>query len=148
MEPMTIKVESTFFDLELFDDVPVVKTAEFTAPESMEAALKTLGNDSSKLLAIIVDGMIAQTKRDMRNDAAGWHTYNEDGSVNGVYTGAAADPKKVNPFVLNLAKTVFGFDKSLAKEEKRLRKEKAIEWIKNSPEIRAGLAVNCAIDTE
>ncbi len=146
MKPVTIKVTSEFFDLVTFEDVRVVKEQAFTPAESTDAALAILGNDNARLLAVINKGLMAEAKTAMAQSADGWHTYNEDGTVNGAYAGTPADSKKVGPFLLNIAKNVFGFGKDLSKEEKRKRKEMAADFVKGNEQMRAGLAANCALD--
>jgi hypothetical protein len=46
---------------------------------------------------------------------------------------------------LTLAKTVFGFSKSMSREEKSTAKDSALEMIKTTPAIKAGLQKSAAI---
>lgn len=146
MEPVMIRVEKQIFDLKSFEEVPVVKEASFTPAESVEAALTTLGNSNDRLLAVINKGLQSELKRTLKNDPDGWHTYDDEGAVNGEFDGQPADVKKVNSLVLTLAKTVYGFTKDMPIEAKRAAKENAIKMIKETEAIRAGLAKSAAIE--
>jgi hypothetical protein len=151
MEPIKDVVTKTLFDLSSFEEVTLVKPVEFMPPATTEEALSRLGGDTAKLMAVIIDGMLSDYKNTLRKTADGWHTFKEDADgeptseINGVFTGQVADSKKVNNLKLSLAKSVFGFEKGMAKDAKRAAKEAAAEMIKNTPAIREGLAKTAAL---
>jgi hypothetical protein len=144
-------VTKTLFDLGSFEEITLVKPVEFMPPADVNEALSRLGGDTSKLMSVIADGMLTEYKNTLRRTADGWHTFKEDSDgeptseINGEFTGQVADMKKVNNLKLSLAKSVFGFEKSMSKEAKRAAKESAAEMIKNTPAIREGLAKTAAL---
>jgi hypothetical protein len=138
---MALQVQKTVFDLETFEEVTLVKEFEFSPVTSIEDALSRLGNDGEKLLKVLNDGLIDETRNRVREDNDGWHTFDEEkeGEINGAFTGKIADQKSVNNLVLTLAKTVFGFTKDMSKDQKRAAKSSAMEMIKSNESIKAGL---------
>lgn len=152
MEPIKDVVERKAFDLEAFDDIVLVKTVEFLPPSDVNEALTRLGGDTSKLMLVITNGMLEAYKNELRSTPDGWHTYEEDSDgeptekINGPFTGQVADAKKVNNLKLQMAKSVFGFEKGMTRDQKKAAKEAAAEMIKNTPAIRAGLAKTAALE--
>ena len=150
MEAIKDVVTKPVFDLSSFEDVTLVKPFEFMPPADVNEALTRLGGDTSKLMAVITSGMLDAFKSELRKTADGWHTYKEDADgeptdeINGVFQGQVADSKKVNNLKLSLAKSVFGFEKGMSKEQKRAAKESAADMIRNTPAIREGLAKTAA----
>lgn len=150
MEAIKGVVEKPVFDLGSFEDVTLVKAFEFMPPADVNEALTRLGGDTAALMAVITSGMLDSYKSTLRKTSDGWHTYEEDADgeptekINGEFQGQVADSKKVNTLKLSLAKSVFGFEKGMTKEQKRAAKESAVDMIRNTPAIREGLAKTAA----
>lgn len=149
-----IRVQKTLFDLASFDDVLLVKVGQFEPVSDVKDALVRLNGDTAALNKVINDGLKARAMQDLRSTADGWHTFKTDAEgeltdeINGPFDGQVADSKKVGNLVLSLAKSVFGFTKSMSKDEKRAAKEQAMEMVKSTPAIRNGLAKTAALSTE
>ena len=141
----TIPVTKTVFDLDIFDEVSLIKNLDFVPAENTSEVLERIGGDASKMLELLNEGLRAELVRNARSEKSGWHTFELDAEgeetekVNGPYTGTPADMKAVNSLKLTLAKTVFGFSKEMTKPEKQKAKADAIEMIKSTPAIKAGL---------
>jgi hypothetical protein len=145
----TVKVSDvtdTVFDLDTFAEVTLVKECpDFNEVESWEEALQRLGNDSKRALAAINRGLIADYRQQIAdNPELPWHTFTDEGEKNGEFAGTPAEPKAVNSLVLTLAKTVFGYSKDMAKEVKKAAKESAMEMIRTTDAIKAGLRKSAA----
>ena len=142
--PTTKTVTRTVFDLEKFDDVKLTKEVQLpAAPASVADALSACGNDESKLLKLIYEGMTSETVETARNDISGFRVVNEDDEPGDSYTGKFADESKskaINLMVLNTAKVAFGYGKDQTAEQKRASKASAIEAIRSNPAIVKGLA--------
>lgn len=140
-------ITKTVFDLTSFDEVTLVKVVpDFVPAENSAEVLARVGNDAVKLLALMNAGLKSAERDAVENDSSPWHTFKSDESgeptkeVNGPFSGVPADSDKVNALKLTLAKTVFGYSKQMTKEEKAAAKTSAIEMIKTTPAIRAGLS--------
>lgn len=152
-------IQKTVFDLDTMEEVLLVKAVpDFKPAENSHEVLARVGNDSAKMLELLNNGLRLAEREAVADGKEPWHTFgvNDEGEytdeVNGPFTGTIADSKAVNALKLTLAKTVFGFVKSLSKEEKAMAKSNALEMIKNTPTIKAGLqksaALNKSADTE
>jgi len=153
MNTESIIIQKTVFDLDTFNEVTLVKASEFTPAADTTEVLARIGNDAVKMLALLNEGLKEETRRNLRAEVSGWHTYEKDAEgedtekVNGEFAGTVADMGSVNALRLNLAKTVFGLKKNMSVEEKRKAKESAMELIKNTPAIKAGLQASAAKDS-
>ena len=141
----SLLVTSRIFDLSTFEEVEVGKLLDFTPVASIEEALEEL---DVELLKVINKGLLEIAKAKARKETSGWHTFDEDGSLNGEFTGQPADMKKVNSLVLTMAKTVFGFSKEMSKDEKRAAKANAKSLIQSNEAIKAGLMKTAALSDE
>jgi hypothetical protein len=132
-------VQRTGMDLATFSEITLKKVVPPMEPiDSIETALARVNNDNKRLLEVITRGLQAEHDAAVIADPnIPWRTLTDEGKLNGDYTGTLADAKKVNAFVLIMAKTQFGFDKSLPKEAKAAAKEKAKESVKSM--IAAGI---------
>jgi hypothetical protein len=147
--PVKLIVEKPVFDLKTFDDVTLVKTVEFQPINTMDEVLTLLQNDESRIIKVINAGLREEKTREARKDDSGWHTYADDGvKINGPFDGTVANPKKVNIIVLGLAKSVFGFNKDMTREQKKAAKDKAKDFVKNNETIREGLRQNAGFDSD
>lgn len=136
---MELPIQNTVFDLDSMDEVTLVKTVHFTPATSVEAALAVVGNDSAKFLEIINEGLKNHTRETAKEDVSiPWMVEDEEGNKT-PFTGAPADSAKVNGLILNMAKSVFGYSKDMARDAKRAAKESAMGLIRNTPAIRDGL---------
>jgi hypothetical protein len=128
-----------FSDVSLFKEVPQV-----AAVESIQDALARLGNDEKKLFSVITDGLNSLAVEQARKDPSGWLEVDENGKDTAVvFSGTLVSPEVLNPMVLQIAKLNHGFDEIPKSDKspdlKREAKEKAMEDIRNSPLIVAGL---------
>lgn len=125
-------VQRSGIDLSTFSEVTLKKVVPPMAPvASVEDALARVGNDSARLLAVITRGLQAEHDKAVLTDSSiPWRTTNDEGKLNGEFSGILADAKKVNAFVLVMAKTQFGFDKDLPKEAKAKSKEQARDFVR------------------
>lgn len=142
----SFEVQRTVFNLADFTEVTLGKSYEFEPVVDVNAALARLGNDATRLVKVINDGLRTEQQRAERNSPDGWRTYTEDGELNGAAAGVIpADPKKVNALVLTLAKTVFGYSKEMNADQKRTAKESAVAMIRENDAIKAGLQKSAAL---
>lgn len=141
-ETPKLKVTSSFFDLDSFESVGVYKEQEFQTVDSLESALARVGNDNARLIAVVNKGLESEAKKEMRQSLDGWLTVEDDEP----YNGKPADEKKVGNFILTLAKTIFGYNKGMTKEQKRDAKTSARKMALESEQMRNGIAKNCALD--
>jgi hypothetical protein len=140
----TIPIQKTLFDLDTMSEVTLFKEVEFTPVTTTEEALKRLGHDAKKFLAVINDGLETETARAARSDSSiPWLSENDEGEKV-AFAGTPADSKAVNGLVLNLAKSVFGYTKESEPEAKRAAKQSAIDMITSNEAIREGLKKNAA----
>lgn len=139
------RVQLTIFDLDSFEPVTVAKEKEFEPVNSFEQAKERLANDSDKLLRVINDGLRAEEMRQMRESADGWRTLDDEGNLNGAFSGTPANMKMVNATVLNLAKTVFEYGKEDSPEWRKKAKEAARDFVKGNETIRNGLKKSAAL---
>jgi hypothetical protein len=142
----SIRVQKTVTDLDTFEDVTLVNTADFApiaGEHFVKDALERLGNDHAKLRDVINDGLRAEAMRDLREQKDGWKAEDEDGTLSD-FTGTPADTKVVNQLVLTLAKTIFGYSKDLAAAAKKAAKESAMSMIKSNDAMKAGLKNSAA----
>ena len=145
-------ITRTIFDLSTMEEVLLVKAVpDFIPAENSAEVLARVGNDTTKLLAIMNDGLRAAEREAIANNNEPFHTFELDESgeptdkVNGPFSGIAADSAKVNALVLTLAKTVFAYSKSMSKDEKRAAKQNALEMVRTNDAIKAGLQKSAAI---
>lgn len=154
MEAQEIKVQKTLTDLSTLEDVTLVKIGSFVPVANVQDALARLNNDSEALNAVINAGLKARAAQELRTSADGWHTFKldaegeETSEINGPFTGQVGDSKKINNLVLSLAKSVFGFEKSMSKDQKRAAKESARDMIRNTPAIKDGLSKTAALTAD
>lgn len=153
MEAVAIRVQKTLTNLATLDDVLLVKEGKFVPVADAAEALSRLGGDNAALQEVINDGLKARAMQELRTTSGGWHTFKEvDGEtsdeINGPFEGQVGDSKKIGNLVLSLAKSVFGFEKSMSKEAKAAAKESAREFIRATPAIRDGLSKTAALTSE
>lgn len=151
MSPSTkevVKIQKGLFDLDSFQEVTLYKEGEFTPVSSTQEALARVGNDSSKFLALVNEGLRAEYQRDLRSTADGWFTEDEDTNARTPFTGTIANIKAVNSLVLTLAKTVFGYSKDLSSEAKKAAKESAMNMVASTPAIKEGLKKSAALTSD
>jgi hypothetical protein len=145
-----IKVQRTVTDLDTFEDVTLVNTGKFSpvsGNDFIKVALERLGNDHVKLAAVINDGLRAEEMRVLRSKTDGWMAEDEEGNLT-AFSGTPADTMKVNALVLTLAKTVFGYEKSLSLEAKKAAKASAMGMIKSNDAIKNGLKQSAALGSK
>lgn len=145
MENQTIEVQRSVFALETMEEVLLVKETEFVPVSDNGEALKRLGGDTAKFLAVINAGLKDETRRALISDpAVGWMQEDEEGNKT-PFSGTIADKKTVNTLQLTLAKTVFQYSKDAAVDEKRKAKADALDMIRSTPKLLEGLQRSAAI---
>jgi hypothetical protein len=142
-QTIPVPVQKSFFDLDSFEDVTLVKEGSFEPVADTASALARVGNDASKFLALVNEGLKAEYQRQFRADPSGWMLKDEDGNLT-PFTGTPADSVAVGALVLNLAKTVYRYSKEMSASDKAKAKESAMTLIKNTADIREVLKKNGA----
>lgn len=141
-----IRRQRGIFNLDTMDELTLVKVGSFEPATTSEEALKRCGNDSAKLLAIINEGLEAEAGRAMVTDSSvPWQQEDEEGKLS-AFEGTPANMKMVNGLILNLAKSIFKFNKDMNKEQKRAAKDKAIDFIRANDTIKQGLKENASLE--
>lgn len=141
-----MKVQDTVFALETMEEITLVKESDFVPVTTAKDALDRLGNDPVAFLAIINDGLESAAKKALKNDSAiAWMQETDDGKLV-PFSGTVANMKAVNGLTLTLAKSVFGYTKEASLDEKRAAKASALEMIRTTPAIVAGLQKNAAAE--
>jgi hypothetical protein len=140
----TKTVTRTVFDIQKFDDVKLQKVVPLPAkPATIEEALAAVGNDSSKLLDVIYEGLVGQQMDAEYNNIKGFKVVGEDGELGEDYTGQYADESKtklINAAVLTFAKlNAGGTWDTLSKEKKRELKDNAIAFMRSNPAMLASI---------
>jgi hypothetical protein len=143
------RINRNVFDLDSFDYVDLFKNVPFQKAVSVEEALTRLGGDSAKLLEAVNDGLLAEAKRVASHDnSIPWMQDVEDETGKTVaeeFAGTVADSKTVGGMVLNLAKSVYGYNKAAAAKDKAGKakaKEQAMAFIAGNEVIKNGLKEN------
>lgn len=143
-EANKIRTTQAFVNLEDFENVVLVKETTFVPPASIQDALTQLGNDQSKLLAMVSEGMRSDAIRSLRaDDSQPWMDQDDEGNMV-AFTGSVADSKAVNDLRATLAKTLFGYQpgRNQSDEVKAANKkarEQAMEMIRTTDAIKNGL---------
>ena len=141
----TLRTTKSGINLEDFSDVSLYKVVpQVAAVTSIQDALDRLGNDSTKLFEVITDGLNSLAVEKARKDGEGWLQVDENGKdTTETFKGTLVSPEVLNPVVLMMAKLNHGFDEipksADSAELKRKAKEAALEDIKSSPIVLAGL---------
>jgi hypothetical protein len=143
----TARVQNTVFDLAKFDDVTLYKVVELPSkPATLKDALEAAGNDESKLLDLIHEGLCAETKENARADMNGYKVVTDEGDGEELYSGSYADEEKgklINAGILAIAK-MNGYTKSLAPEKKAEIKDKAKKFLRENPAMLGGITGGAA----
>lgn len=136
-------VKKTVFDLKSFAEVTIgidfIPSPSFTA---LTEALTFYGNDETKILAALNQDKVAREIETAKSTPlASWHTFadDEETTLNGPADVTPVNEKLVNDLVLNIAKQHYGFSKDLDIEKKRAAKALALEFVRNTPELRGYL---------
>lgn len=131
---------NTFENVKLFKEVPIVPPVT-----SVEEALARVGNDTSKLMKLLTDGLQSEAVEAARSDNSDWKMIDaDDKDTEQVFEGTLANTEDVNPVVLMFAKLNHGFDDIDSKapnsaDLKRAAKQAAIADIKEMPKVLDGL---------
>jgi hypothetical protein len=128
MDPQTIEIQQTIFDLDSRQDVTVYKTGTFTPAENAKDALERIGGDSKKFLEIINAGLEQYSKDQLRSDATQpWSSLDDEGNPV-PFEGTPISEEKSKQLaanVLNMAKMLFKYAKNMASDPEVNRKLKA-----------------------
>lgn len=145
MDAQAIIKQATVYDLETMDDVTLRKVGSFAPVATAGEGLARLGNDTAKFLKVVNDGLRAEALRNLATDESiPWQEVDEESGELKPFNGAPADAKVVNPLVLQLAKTIFGYNKDMKPEVKAKAKSDAKDMIKGNPVMVAGLKKSAA----
>lgn len=141
---MSKQVQKSGMSLDTFDTVSLYKEVPEVAPvTSVDDALSRVGNDGSKLLAILTEGLQSLAINEARESESGWLAKGENGELTGkAFEGTLADPDVVNPVVLQFAKLLHGYDEATSRKDaegRKKAKEAAIVSIKSNQMIMEGL---------
>lgn len=151
MEAKDIRVQKSLTDLSTLEDILLVKPGKFMPVADAAEALARLGGDNAALAEVLNDGLEARAKQELRSNPGGWHTFKLDADgeptteVNGPFDGQVGDSAKINGLVSQIAKSVYGYEKSMTKEQKQAAKESARTFIKGNQAIRDGLSKTAAL---
>lgn len=138
-------------DLDSFEKIDLFKKyAEPAKVTSVQDALSRIGNDQSKLLDLLYDGLKAEAARLARSSDDGWMVQDESGNEV-AYAGTLISTEILNPMVKTFAtitetavvrdgKEVFiTWDEAQNADEKRAVKKAAMEALRAQPATIAAL---------
>src|SRR6266478_6330705 len=91
-ETKMVPCQKTFFDLDSFSEVTLKKEFSFSPVGTVQEAAARLGNDASRLIKIINDGLISEQRRHEYTVPTGWKVLSEDGELSAdEFTGTPAN---------------------------------------------------------
>ena len=138
METQEIRSQNTVFDLDSRDYVTVVKTGTFEPVADAAAALARIDNNSEKFLDIINSGLRTYALEQLRESSEPWMVEDDTDGTLKPFTGSVISEEKGKQLaanVLNMAKMLFGYAKSMPAEDKRAAKAKAQDMILSQPAV-------------
>jgi len=144
-KPIDKVTTKSFFDLDSFTDLTLVKNWQFTPVKDTTEALARLGNDSSKFLSIINEGLMAEQNRQVRDSNGDWKQKDDEGNLTDPpSTFTPVDRDDYNALVRQLAISVFGYTvgrdlDDATKAKNNAAREAAKSMIKSTEVIRDGL---------
>lgn len=141
MDPQSIKTQSNVFDLDSRDYVTVVKVGTFEPVADAKEAMARIGNDSAKFLEILNSGLKSHALEQLRESDAPWMTEDEEDNLT-PFTGTTISEEKGKQLaanVLNMAKMLFSYSKSMDRDEKRSAKAKAQDMLLSQPAVLEAL---------
>ena len=133
----TLRIQRKQFDLDSKEDVTLIKEVTFEPVTSNAEALARVGNDAKQFLEIVNQGLKDWTREQSANDSSPWFIEDEDGEKT-VYSGTSISEEKSKQLalnVLNMAKMLFGYSKSMKPEEKKAAKTKAQTMLLSNPVV-------------
>ena len=141
-QPEVMRIQRTVFDLKKFDDVKLIKDVpKPPKPTSLQEALAAVGNDQSKLLTVIYEGLVSEIREKEYANIQGFSFPTDENQPGEEYSGTFADDTKsalINAAVLSIAK-MQGYDKSMTPDQKDKLKEKAKEFLRSNPAMLSNL---------
>lgn len=149
-ETRTTVVRRQAFNFETFQKDKLAKTIKLPAPvNSLQEALARFGNNESALLKVVNVGLDENTKAEAWSSKTDWTLSEKNLPTQTKFAGDIIQPGGVMQTVRTLAMTIFGMTPEMTKDEKKARRQKALEFIKANSEIREGLKNQAlAEDTE
>lgn len=150
VEPIKLKVTQTVTALDTMEDVRLMKIVSFENPSTIEEATARLGNDTSKLLAIIIRGMQADVKDAAKSDPDNWYTIDGKGNPETLFAGECVDPDKVGGLIREMAR-IGGYTDAKGNTEKRQEiRKKATAMVKamiqSNEELKKSVALSAESD--
>lgn len=133
-------VRRQVFSFETFGKVSLAKN--YVVPQgfkTLQDALAGVGNDESKLVALINAGVLEQAADTAKASNEGWTIAENNAPSTKEYTGEFISAKNVLATARTLAMTIFGMTPEMTKDEKKAKRQQALEVIKNTPALRDGL---------
>lgn len=128
------------FNFDTFQKDKLAKQIPAPVPvESLQDALARFNNDEKALLRVINTGLDESVKADAWSATDGWKVADKNMPTEKVYEGAIVSPGGVLTMVRTLAMTIFGMTPEMTKEEKKAKRQKALDFIKGNDGIREGL---------
>lgn len=140
-QAMTILTTKRVFNLDTFETEVVGRESAFTPAGSMQEVLERIGGSNEVLLQMLNDALIEKERETLRNAEGEWRTFKEGSQtdLNGVFEGTIVDESSVYDLRNTLSRSMFGYDPKDPKEVKQAKKQKAMDFIKNTPAVRDGL---------
>jgi hypothetical protein len=133
----TLRIQRKQFDLDSKEDVTLIKEVTFEPVTSNAEALARVGNDAKQFLEIVNQGLKDWTREQAAGDSTPWFVEDEDGEKT-VYSGSSISEEKSKQLalnVLNMAKMLFGYSKSMSRDQKKAAKEKAQSMLLSNPVV-------------
>lgn len=140
-EQRKFTVRRQAFNFDTFAKDKLAKVIMAPAPvSSLQEALQRANGDEKALLKIINVGLDENVKNEASTSADGW--MKADASNNPTsesFTGAIVSPGGVMQTARVLAMTIFGMTPEMSKDEKKAKRQQAMEFIKANDAIREKL---------
>lgn len=143
-----IRIAKSIFDLETKKEVEVVKIGQFAPVKTMEEFVARLGNDSSKILEVVNDGLKEFERAALINSDSPWLEVTEEGEIGEPFSGTPISTNKLDSFnrtVISMAKMMFGYpdgrlpktatkeEREAARTKKTEARDKAIDMVLSNP---------------
>lgn len=139
-----IRTTKSVFDLDSKSEVTVVKVGQFLPVANMQDFVSRLGNDATKILAIVNDGLESHERNALAtNESVAWQVEDENEAGETVlapFSGTLLSEEKskqLSANVLNMAKMLFGYAKDMVggRDAKKAAKAKAQEMLLGNPAV-------------
>lgn len=147
-----LPIQRSVFDLGTFEKVTIKK---FFTPDTVSGdnfvadALSLVGGDANALRQVINDGLSYASRRKANREDSGWFIVNDEtGDIGEPYQGTAGDNADVMALRRTIAMTAYGYAPTLPKADREAALEKAMNLIRNTPELTKQLVAQAKKKTE